>query len=44
MDKKLANQLIAKNYSIELTQVSVMVKPVTVKTRIVLAKNAVVHF
>ena len=44
MEKKLANQLIAKNYNIELTRVSVMVKPVTVKTRIVLAKNAVVNF
>ncbi len=44
MQKKFESQLIAKNYNIELTQFAIMVKPVSINSKIVLAENAVVNF
>lgn len=41
LDKKLQNQLIAKDYSIELTQLVKFVEPVIQNTNIVLAENSI---
>jgi len=44
MQQKLENQLLVKNHSIELTQLALMLKPVSINNRIVVAENTVVNF
>ncbi len=44
MQLKLEDKLMAKNHSIELTQLALMLKPVSINSKIVLAENGVVSF
>ena len=44
MEKKLANQLIAKNYNIAVTHLAIVAQPVSYNTKIVLANNEIVSF
>ncbi len=44
MEKKLANQLIAKNYNATVTHLAIVAQPISYNTKIVLANNEIVSF
>ena len=44
MEKKLANQLIAKNYNTTVTHLAIVAQPISYNTKIVLANNEIVSF